>query len=1375
MLRRTQTVRRTVEDLYLRDDIGCGSALCVSCVDTRFGTDNGIHPPPLRADASHYAIPDARALVEFADAFLAAAVPNAADVVLLTSELGKALLVGDPRVVRSLRKFTTDPLTSRGVKHFPNDFCRATSTAVSVHRRLAKKSSAILGRTPQMSFASLPKNAEEVATQTHCVLRAAGWYASHVVRGAFPVVVVTDDPTTLSFQKESLPRGVEVWTPSAYFPKFRPNSLPLAEFERARDARVDAEAAAMAAMDATKDSNATSPANRKFAFPPHWSRRDVAEGLRVGTLVTGTLRIVTDATARAVVATSSTSVSSSGVARTGRATDGSSLKPADSNQSTNTGNAEGETHETDDVRDADRNAEDDVAENENSDDGSTAWRGGDVFIASRLLRNRAMDGDQVAVLLFPTARWCKKSAVHRRRDSDDGDEDEDDDGAKDDDADADDETVPTGEIVAITRANCVDLVAVVSSVDADELLGSLSSTRVANRNHVIAVPSDRAAPRIRLFTHRAGELVGKRLLVRIDGWRRESGFPDGRVVRVLGDVNDPATETAALLLQHGINDAPFSNGATAGLPTEGHLWVVPPGELKNANRIDARAWRTMSIDPPGCVDVDDAVSVRKVPLVSLGGGRVNAVGTTSSADPSTGATPKSAYEIGVHIADVSYFVSENSVLDLEARARGTTTYLTDRRIDMLPELLSANLASLLQGKDRLAMSCVFTVDCETLKPIKPPRFGRSVINNKHQLSYYAAQAICDREGLEGTVHDLAKHNITSLSPTEVKGIASDLRVLVRFSDTLCNARLENGAIELSSAELQFETSADMRDDDDDDENAANSSQSFSRKKEVPMMSVVAELMIAANSAVATKIINAQKKGGPPALLRKHDPPLPEKFAELSVLLMENSGVLLDASSGKALSNSLTAAEHKSADPNAGQMFRSLATRAMCEAQYVNAFDAGYESQGDARKSSTKTFSHYGLALDLYAHFTSPIRRYADLVVHRQLWDALCVCGEVVGDFTEVKPQNSNAVAKLAEHLNRKTRAAKIAQRRSVDLKVTQTLRNRPGVVFEAYVRSVTRTRVSLFIPAMHVHVFVDVLTSNGHAVFPKGNSYFDKGKNDSPSTEASGATTKIAYENGFKVLTFVDKNSKLALPNAPRIKTGTKAFVELSVRGGDTGRAARLDAVLLERETGSFSLEQEKASGLETRSGDGKKSHEKKRSVTKITQSVAGLTLIETRLAHADAGDTELTEVNALKETANANKKTHSVDTRIGRIRFHSSKHAATRVFPGASFRDPGDTAKESLVSSEVCVDLMRRVRPLQQGDEPSGLSQVVRSRFVQARAAAATAAAVSAATRNGALDENDPERRLRRKRRAAVAGLLAEEARRLMLATTTEEFRGDE
>lgn len=167
--------------------------------------------------------------------------------------------------------------------------------------------------------------------------------------------------------------------------------------------------------------------------------------------------------------------------------------------------------------------------------------------------------------------------------------------------------------------------------------------------------------------------------------------------------------------------------------------------------------------------------------------------------------------------------------------------------------------------------------------------------------------------------------------------------------------------------------------------------------------------------------------------------------------------------------------------------------------------------------------------------------------------------------------------------------------------------------------------------------------------------------------------------------------------------------------------------------------------------------------------------MIETRLAHADAGDTELTEVNALKETANANKKTHSVDTRIGRIRFHSSKHAATRVFPGASFLDPGDTAKESLVSSEVCVDLMRRVRPLQQGDEPSGLSQVVRSRFVQARAAAATAAAVSAATRNGALDENDPERRLRRKRRAAVAGLLAEEARRLMLATTTEEFRGDE
>ena len=223
LLRRTQTVRRTVEEVYLRDDIACGSALCSKCAHLE--SDPAL-PPPLCADATHFAVPDARALAENVDAFLAAAVPGAGDVVLLASELRAAHARGDARLSRALRAFTADPRHARGSSCFP------TSTSA---RPAWWSESAIgatgAGETPSSPVAtaarspSSPRAPPASRARAHAVLRAASWYAAHVAneRG-IPVVVVTDDEALLALRAEApaaTPPGVVLSPPRAYFAAFR--------------------------------------------------------------------------------------------------------------------------------------------------------------------------------------------------------------------------------------------------------------------------------------------------------------------------------------------------------------------------------------------------------------------------------------------------------------------------------------------------------------------------------------------------------------------------------------------------------------------------------------------------------------------------------------------------------------------------------------------------------------------------------------------------------------------------------------------------------------------------------------------------------------------------------------------------------------------------------------------------------------------------------------------------------------------------------------------------------------------------------------------------------------------------------------------------
>jgi exoribonuclease R len=415
-----------------------------------------------------------------------------------------------------------------------------------------------------------------------------------------------------------------------------------------------------------------------------------------------------------------------------------------------------------------------------------------------------------ALRLLPRARWVASRAgavVEAAEEEEEEEEkDEDEEGAEDAEGAHSGPrsigAVPTAEVVGVTRARRDDRVVTVCDEDVADLLGAgadgadadaaSGSSKARNRNSVLAIPMDVVAPKLRLMTRRGAALCGKRLLARVDGWRRDASHPDARVLSVLGDRGDIETETRCILAVHDVHDAAFTKAALRDLPAEGDAWTVEKSYFADGNpnpretRRDFRGTKTCSIDPPRCVDVDDAVSVKILPDAR-------------------------GYEIGVHIADVSHFVREGTHLDHEARARGTTTYLVDRRIDMLPGLLSENLCSLVEREDRLAMSCAWTLDADF--NVSDTWFGKSVVRSDHQLSYYQAQAIVDgadaadvprNDGGGGGEKKDEKKVIRPLDAAAVAKLRVDLDVLRRFAAARRAARTARGAVELSSAELRFE-------------------------------------------------------------------------------------------------------------------------------------------------------------------------------------------------------------------------------------------------------------------------------------------------------------------------------------------------------------------------------------------------------------------------------------------------------------------------------------------------------------------------------------------------------------------------------------------
>uniref|UniRef100_A0A8C2ZDL7 DIS3-like exonuclease 1 n=1 Tax=Cyclopterus lumpus TaxID=8103 RepID=A0A8C2ZDL7_CYCLU len=607
-------------------------------------------------------------------------------------------------------------------------------------------------------------------------------------------------------------------------------------------------------------------------------------------------------------------------------------------------------------------------------------------------RNRAVHGDVVAVELLPRSEWRgKDTALTEGRGEEAGGED----GGR--------KPMPTGRVVGVLQRNWRDYVVTFPPRE-----GPPPQSR--NSQRILAVPWDHRIPKIRISTQQADALQDHRVVVRIDSWESTSLYPNGHSVRVLGRAGELETEVQTVLIENCIHVPPFSDAQLKEMPVNcpERPWAVDPAQV--AQRRDLRdSHLVFSIDPPGCEDVDDALSVRSL----AGGARL---------------------ELGVHIADVTHFVAEGSLTDLEARTRATTYYLADRRYDMLPAVLSADLCSLLGGVDRYAMSVMWELDAQTLSVVRV-WYGRTLIRSSYQLHYQLAQALLDGEPAE--VPELAGLGSEERGG-ELARLTGALETLTRVARNLRAQRNRGGALELEGVEVRAQL--------DEERNIT----ALVPRQPLEVHETVAECMIYANHWVARKI---QESFPHQALLRRHPPPRQEFFSQL-VDTAAARGFSVDTRTNKALADSLDRAEDPR-DPLVNRLLRIMATTAMSQALY---FSTGLQAQDQ--------FYHYGLALDRYTHFTSPIRRYADILVHRLLAAAIAVDR---GSDPGGAVASNKELEETARHINTKNRAAQRAQKSSTELFQCLYFKDRDPqsdqrCVADAVVYSIRDNGVLVFVP-----------------------------------------------------------------------------------------------------------------------------------------------------------------------------------------------------------------------------------------------------------------------------------------------------------------------
>ncbi|KAJ7602219.1 RNB-domain-containing protein [Mycena rosella] len=678
-----------------------------------------------------------------------------------------------------------------------------------------------------------------------------------------------------------------------------------------------------------------------------------------------------------------------------------------------------------------------------------------VLLIGREHLNRAVHGDMVVIEIFDEAKWgvegdevVDQEATLKNDDAADSDEEEENDDVMRQEAKAvraseamaaQKEKQPTGRVVGIIKRNWRP---VVCHIDSTALPSSgpstASSASTLSTQTLLAHPTSTLLPRIRIRTRQGPALVNKKILVAIDAWTSTSRYPDGHFVRVLGDIGGEEAEREGLMLEFGISYGAFGSAILGCLPPEGDSWVVPPKSDDGVwkGREDLRELTICSIDPPACQDIDDALHARPLPNGNI--------------------------EAGVHIADVSNFVHADTPMDTEAAARGTTVYLVDKRIDMLPALLGTNLCSLRPNVERLAFSAIWEMTPEA--EIVNVRFTKSVIKSKAAFTYEEAQLRKD-------------------DPTRQDALTTAIRLLNTLAQKLKAARMAAGALNLASPEVKIHLDSAESSDPIDVE----------QKEMRETNSLVEEFMLLANISVARKIWEAFPAT---AVLRRHLPPPRTNFDKLKDILGKRKGMTLDVSSSGALADSLDLCIDAN-EPAFNTLVRIMATRCMLSAEYFCSGSVGRD-----------TFGHYGLASSIYTHFTSPIRRYADVLAHRQL--AAAIGYSPLHASLHSKPH----VERILEVVNRRHRMAQMAGRASVEYYVGLALKGRGEkeragqVTEEAFVIRTFRNGLG---------VFVSKLGIEGLVMFKRDLTQFDA---DNYTVTIPGSSAAVSGDEDVTISVF---------------------------------------------------------------------------------------------------------------------------------------------------------------------------------------------------------------------------------------------------------------
>ena len=528
---------------------------------------------------------------------------------------------------------------------------------------------------------------------------------------------------------------------------------------------------------------------------------------------------------------------------------------------------------------------------------------------------------------------------------------------------------------------------------------------------------------------------GEKAVVKITQWpSKDSKNIVGEVIDVLGKEGDNNVEMHAILAQYGL---PYKYPKNVEDAAE----KIEPGitEEEIGRREDFRDVFTCTIDPKDAKDFDDALSIRRAPLSSPLGGKPRVAN-----HPPKGGQEGGLWEVGVHIADVSHYVKEGSTIDKEAQKRATSVYLVDRTIPMLPERLCNFICSLRPNEEKLCYSVIFEMDDEA--NIKRWHLAHTVIRSDRRYAYEEVQQLLEDNGVvDGTGQPAPP--ATKKNPYKGE-YAAELIKLDALAKKLRERRFKNGAVKFDREELHF----------DIDETGKPTRAYFKTSKDANKL--IEEFMLLANRTVAESIGAAKSSNSKSSnskskktfVYRIHDQPDPQKLESLRQIVAPFGYKLKTSGTKGAISKSLNSLMDEARGQREQKLIETVALRAMMKAKY-----------------STHNIGHYGLAFDYYTHFTSPIRRYPDMMVHRLL----------TRYQDGGRSANQDHFEELCEHSSDMEQTAANAERDSIKYKMVEFMGDKIGECFDGHISGIQSYGIYVEIDDNHCEGMVSMHDLSG--------------------------------------------------------------------------------------------------------------------------------------------------------------------------------------------------------------------------------------------------------------------------------------------------------